>query len=72
MLWFFRPSMLLKYNRAFAVFCRSYLAPPKCSVTLGTANAMALVGTSNSTADISGHFLQRNYVNYICTYAQNF
>ncbi len=63
-LWFVIESTL-EFHREIALFCRSYQAPPKVKLTMGHANAMALVGTRIRCPDTLADFVRSTYLEYI-------
>ena len=63
-LWFVVESTL-EFHRKISSFSGAYKDPPKVKLTMGHANAMALVGTRVRCPETLAAFLKRNYISYI-------
>jgi hypothetical protein len=63
-LWFVIEATL-EIHREITLFCKAYSAAPKVKLTMGHANAMALVGTRIRCPQSLVEFVKKGYLEYI-------
>jgi hypothetical protein len=66
LLWLFA-QMLAEIHKAAPAFCAKHKAPPKASVNVGVANAMAVVAPRVRCPNSLKRFIERNYLDHIAT-----